>query len=167
LIKQSGSSFSVNKFFNDLKSQGMSVSKMTVHDYLSYIEDTYLLFTVPLYSESIRKMQTNPRKIYTIDTGIINAYSSSTLENIGHLFENLVYIELRRRGFEVYYYLTQDRYEVDFLAKDQTNTFHLYQVVWDASDVQTMQREVRALQAAEAELKITGHIITPEFFLAW
>lgn len=167
LIKQSGSPFSVNKFFNDLKSQGMKVSKMTIHDYLSYIEDAYLLFAVPLYSESIRKTQTNPRKIYTIDTGLIHAYISSSSENLGHLFENLVYIELRRRGFEVYYYLTEDRYEVDFLAKDYKNKFHLYQVVWDPADAETLQREKRALKAAERELKIKGEIITPHSFLEW
>lgn len=167
LIRQSGSPFSVNKFFNDLKSQGISVSKMTIHDYLSYIEDAYLVFAVPLYSESIRKTQTNPRKIYTIDSGLIYAYSSSATANLGHLFENLVYIELRRRGYEVYYYLTQDRYEIDFLAKDKQNKFHLYQVVWDVSDPDTMHRETRALKAAEEELKIKGELITPRVFLEW
>ncbi len=166
-IKQSGSLFSVNKLFNDLKSQGMSVSKMTIHDYLSYIEDAYLLFAVPLYSESIRKIHTNPRKIYTIDTGLIHAYISSSSENLGHLFENLVYIELRRRGFEVYYYLTTARYEVDFLAKSPDNKLYLYQVVWDTSDAETLQRETRALKEAESELKIKGEIITPEVFLQW
>ncbi len=165
LISASGSPFSVNKFFNDMKSQGMNVSKMTIHDYLGYIEDAYLLFAVPLYSESIRKTQTNPRKIYTIDTGLINAYTSRSSENLGHLFENLVYIELRRKGHEVYYYLTKERYKVDFLSKDYNNKFHLFQVVWDMNNPETMQREIRALKAAENELKIKGKIITPESFL--
>lgn len=165
LIISSGSPFSVNKFFNDAKSQGMNVSKMTIHDYLGYIEDAYLVFAVPLYSKSIRKTQTNPRKIYTIDTGLINAYTSQSSENFVHLFENLVYIELRRRGHEVYYYLTKDRYEVDFLTKDHNNQLHLYQVVWDTNHPDTMQRELRALKAAESELKMTGEIITPELFL--
>jgi uncharacterized protein len=164
LIKQSGSPFSVNKFFNDLKSQGMHISKMTIHDYLSYIEDAYLIFAVPLYSESIRKTQTNPKKIYTIDTGLIYAYINSSSENLGHLFKNLIYIELRRRGYEVYYYLTHERYEVDFLVKDHRNKFHLYQAVWDLTDAKTMEREMRALKAAEKELKIKGKIITPQSF---
>ncbi len=165
LIKQTGSAFSVNKFYNDLKNQGMPISKMTIYDYLSYIEDAYLIFAVPLYSESLRKIQSNPRKIYAIDTGLIHAYTSSALENIGHLFENVVYIELRRRGFEVFYYLTKERYEIDFLAKDRRNKFHLYQVVWDISNKETLAREKRALEAAEKELKIKGKIITPETFL--
>lgn len=165
LIGQSGSLFSVHKLFCDLKSQGISVSKMTLHDYLSYIEDTYLLATVPLYTQSIRKMQTNPRKIYAIDTGLVHAYIGGIAENAGHLFENLVYIELRRREFDVYYYLTQERYEVDFLVIDHHRKLYLYQVVWDASDIKTMQRETRALEAAERELKVKGKIITPSVFL--
>ncbi|MHB1949610.1 MAG: ATP-binding protein [Gammaproteobacteria bacterium] len=164
LVAQSGSPFSVNKFFNDIKSQGMDVSKMTIHDYLSYVEDAYLLFTVPLFSESIRKTQTNLRKIYTTDTGLIHAYSTRSSENLGHLFENLVYIQLRRRELEVYYYLTEERYEVDFLTKDLNNNFHLYQVVWDMNDPETLFRETRALKKAEEELKIQGEIITPESF---
>lgn len=165
LITNSGAPFSVNKFFNDLKSQGMNVSKMTIHDYLGYIEDAYLVFSVPLYSESLRKVQTNPRKIYTIDTGLIYAYTNSISENLGHLFENLFYIDLRRRGYEVYYYLTAERYEVDFLVKDYKNELQLFQVVWDASNSETMEREKRALKAAEKELNIKGKIITPDIFL--
>lgn len=167
LITNSGSPFSVNKFFNDLKSQGMSVSKMTIHDYLSYIEDAYLAFAVPLYSESLRKVQSNPKKIYTIDTGLIYAYTNSSSENLGHLFENLVYIALRRRGYEIYYYLTAERYEIDFLVKDDKNELHLFQAVWDASDEKTMMRETRALKTAEKELNVKGKIITPDVFLTW
>jgi predicted AAA+ superfamily ATPase len=165
LMKQAGASFSVNKFYNDLKSQGVSVSKTTLHDYLGYLEDAYLIFTVPLYSESIRKSQTNPRKIYSIDTGLINAYSISYSNNMGHLFENLVYIELKRRNHKVYYYLTEERYEIDFLTIDPTNKIHIYQVVWDPTHPETLRRETRALKAAERELNIKGTLITPQTFL--
>lgn len=162
-----GTLFSINKFYHDLKSQGFHVSKATLHDYLSYLEDAYLIFPVPLYSESIRKVQTNPKKIYVIDTGLIAAYKTSFSDDLGHIFENCVYIELRRRGFEVYYYLTSERYEVDFLAKDIHNQLFLFQVVWDMTDDTTREREKRALEAAEKELKIKGTIITPEYFLRW
>lgn len=167
LIKQSGSPFSVNKFTNDIKSQGMNVSKMTVHAYMHHMEDAYLIFSVPLYSESIRKIQTNPKKIYAIDTGLVHAYITSTSENAGHLFENLIYIELRRRGFDVYYYLTTDRREVDFLVKDIMGKISLYQVCWDISNTDTLERETRALRQAEKELNIHGEIITPHSFLEW
>lgn len=165
LLKNIGSGFSVNKFFNDLKSQGFSVGKMTIHDYLSYIEDAYLAFTLPLYSESIRQTQTNPKKIYAVDTGLVNAYSTSVSKNSGHLFENLVYLDLRRQNHEVFYYLTRSRYEVDFLSRSLDGNLHLYQVVWDINDPDTMQREMRALEEAEKELGIKGKLITPQVYI--
>lgn len=166
MLKNVGTSFAVNKFYNDLKSQGFSVSKTTIHDYLGYIEDAYLAFTVSLYSESIRKVHSNPRKIYAIDSGLINAYSLSLSKNYGHLFENLVYLDLRRKGHEIYYYLTNERYEIDFMTKDKNGNLHLYQVVWDDSNPETMEREMRALRIAEKELGIKGEIITPAVYLS-
>lgn len=165
LLKNTGGSFSANKLFNNLKSQGFSVGKTTIYDYIGYIEDAYLAFTVPLYSESIRKVHSNPKKIYAIDTGIVNAYTLSFSNNFGHLFENLVYLDLRRRGHDVYYYLTKERYEVDFLSQDKMGKMHLMQVVWDARDAETLAREQRALKCAEDELKIKGQIITPDVWL--
>lgn len=165
LIKNTGAQFTVNKFFKDLKSQGFNVGKTTIHNYLDYIEDAYLTFGVPLYSESVRKTQTNPRKIYAIDPGLVNAYTLSFSKNLGHLFENIVYLELRRQKQEIYYYLTHARQEVDFLTKDIHGKWHLYQVAWDINDAETLDRETRALQAAEKELGIKGKIITPAEFL--
>jgi len=65
------------------------------------------------------------------------------------------------KSHEAYYYLTKERYEVDCLSKDRTGRLHLYQVVWDNSDANTMERETRALNSAEQELGITGKIIMP------
>ncbi|MEI8295217.1 MAG: ATP-binding protein [Alphaproteobacteria bacterium] len=161
LISNAGCSFSVHKFFNDLKSQAFAVSKTTIHDYLGYIEDAYLSFTVPLYSQSLRKTQTNPRKTYVIDTGLARAYSSSMSQNYGHFFENLVYLDLRRYGHTIHYYLTANRREVDFVSQDAKGKWHLYQVSWNIEDAQTLQRETMALEEAEKELGIKGECITP------
>lgn len=167
LLKNAAGSFSIHKFFNDLKSQGFSVGKMTLYDYLSYIEDAYLVFTVSLYSESIRKTETNSKKIYANDTGLINAYTMHHSHNYGHLFENLVYLDLRRKEYEIYYYLTQERYEVDFFIKDVHGKIKIFQVVWDMENKETMERETRALNAAEKELNTKGFIITPENYFEW
>ncbi len=165
MIKHAGGTFSVNKFANDVKSQGLSGAKNTIHDYLLYIEDAYLAFTVPLYNESLRKVQSNPKKLYVVDTGLVNAYSFSVNNNYGHLFENLVYLELRRKGHDIYYYLTEERYEIDFFTIDPLGQQHIYQVVWDTADEKTMAREQRALQKAEKELGVTGELITPEIYV--
>ena len=166
LLKNVGNAFSVNKFYNNLKSQSLSVGKMTLHDYLSYIEDAYLAFTVPLFSESLRKVQTNPRKIYAVDTGLVNANTLGFSENIGHSFENLVYLDLRRAGHTVYYYLTnsQPRLEVDFLTKDRLGKIHLFQVCWNIDDEKTLERETTALKEAGSELNLEGMLVTPESY---
>ena len=57
------------------KAKGMSLGKSTLYDYFSYIEDAFLAFKVPLFSESLRKYNQNPQKIYTVDTGLIHTYS--------------------------------------------------------------------------------------------
>ena len=165
LINNPAGVLSINKFFNDIKSQGISVGKMTLHNYLTYIEDAFLAFPVPLFSNSIRKIHSNPKKLYLIDSGLINALSIKTTPDWGHLFENLVYLDLRRQEKKIYYYLTADRYEVDFLTISLTGEKELLQVVWDDSDPKTLEREERALKQAMKELKVPGRIITPESYL--
>ncbi|MDF3055482.1 MAG: putative ATPase, partial [Gammaproteobacteria bacterium] len=161
LLKNVGCGFSANTLFNDVKSQGIAVSKTTIHDYLGHIEDAYLAFTVPLYSESLRKTHSNPRKIYAVDTGLVNACTFGFSENIGHQFENLIYLDLRRAKHEIYYYLTTTRKEVDFLTQDPHGKRHLFQVCWDMRNAETQERELSALHEAERELKIKGECITP------
>jgi len=165
LINNPAGVLSINKFFNDIKSQGISVGKMTLHNYLSYIEDAFLAFPVPLFSNSIRKIHSNPKKLYIIDSGLINALSIKTTPDWGHLFENLIYLDLRRQEKKIYYYLTADRYEIDFLTISLTGEKELLQVVWNDSDPKTLEREERALKQAMKELKIPGRIITPESYL--
>jgi predicted AAA+ superfamily ATPase len=167
LLKNNATSLSGNKFYHDLKSQGFSVGRSTVYDYLSYIEDAYLIFTVPLYAESVRKVQSNPKKIYAIDNGVVRASSLRLTKNEGRSFENLVYLDLRRQGHEIYYYLTQNGHEVDFLTRDLTGQLHLYQVASDATDSQTRQREMRALEEAQKELGIKGMLITKDNYINW
>jgi hypothetical protein len=165
VLKNPGGNFSINKFANDIKSQGLLGVKNTILDYLRYLEDAYLVFFVPLFSESIKKTSMNPRKMYAIDTGLAKAFSFSFSNNLGHLFENMIYLDLRRQHSEVYYYLTQERYEVDFLAIDKLGSKCLFQVVWDVSNQETLGRELRALEIAKKELKLPGKLITPEDYI--
>lgn len=157
--------FTINKFFNDLRSQGYKLGKDSLYEYANYIEDAYLLFSVPMYAKSIRKVQTNPKKIYAIDTGLIRALTLEPEVNFGNLFENLIYLDLRRRNYLVYYYLTEQRYEVDFLVQDRQGNKELLQVVWEMKDAETVERETRALELAKKELGLPGKIITLESYL--
>jgi uncharacterized protein len=157
--------FSINKFYNDLKSKGYKTGKDVLYDYMEYIEDAYLAFFVPFYDKSIRKIQSNPKKVYAIDTGIIRATTLDYEGDLGKLFENVIYLDLRRKGCQVQYYLTKDRYEIDFVATFPSGEKKLFQVVWDIENEMTRNREERALKAGIEELGINGKIITLESYL--
>src|SRR3990167_2948742 len=165
IIQNSGASFSINKFYNDVKSQGYQINKDALYDYMHYIEDAYLAFSIGLYDRSLRKVQTNPKKVYAIDPGLINAVTLNKQYDFGRLFETVVYLDLKRQGCKVNYYLTHKRFEIDFLAQTIDGRQKLIQVCWDASDKDTFEREERALLAAKKELNIEGEIITLSSYL--
>lgn len=165
LVRSAGKLISVNKLYNDLKSQGLKVGKATIYSYLDYFQDAYLCFVVPLWSDSLRRVQSNPRKIYTVDPGLATAMNPDFSPNWGHLFENLVFLDLRRAGYQVYYYQTQAGHEVDFYARDPLGRVRLLQVCFDDSQPDTLKREVRALRDAEEELGVEGELITVRSYL--
>ncbi len=165
LLSNAATSFSVNKFYNDIKSQGYKVAKDTIHNYLNYIEDAYLAFSVPKYSESTREKQNVPKKIYVVDNGLIHANSLKIKDVYGKLLENQLYLDLRRQGKDIYFYTTSDGYEIDFLTIDKTGAKEIIQVAWDISDPKTLEREQRALDQAEKELGCIGKIISSRDYL--
>lgn len=128
--------------------------------YVEHIEDAYLAFAVSLYDKSMRKIQSNPKKIYAIDPGIIRSVTMDYENDLGRLFENIIYIELRRLDCHVDYYLTRNRHEVDFIVTTARGYRKLFQVAWDIEDPKTLEREQRALQEAIQELSIDGELIT-------
>jgi uncharacterized protein len=160
LIINAATVFSVNKFYNDIKSQGYKVSRDTIYNYLNYIEDTFLIFRVPLYSESARLQQTSSNKIYVIDNGLINASSLKIKGLYNKYLENQVHLDLRRQAKDIFYYNTKKGYEVDFVTIAKNGERELIQVAWDMDNPQTAEREQRALDHAEKELGIKGRIIT-------
>lgn len=165
LLKNFSSVFSVNKFYKDIKSQGYQAAKDTIFNYIHYLEDSYLIGTVPLFTESLRRAQISPKKIYGVDNGLIRANTLSNLENLGRFLENQVYLDLRRLKKNIFYYQTQSGYEIDFVAESQDGKKELIQVVWDMSNTETRNREERALEEAKRELNIPGRIIDKETYI--
>jgi uncharacterized protein len=165
LIKNISAPFSINKFHKEIKSQGYKVGKDTLHAFLSYLEDAFLIFSVPIFTESLRKVQTTPKKVYGIDNGLITANSFNLSDNSGKLLENQVYLDLRRQGKKIFYYHTKDGYEVDFVTQDKKGQYELIQVVWEMDDPKTAQREKRALSLAQEELGFPGRIIDWKSYL--
>ena len=151
LLGNPAGTFSVQKFFDTLKSQGLPVGKNTLHDYLAHLEDAFLVRTVSLHTASERQRMVNPRKAYPIDPGLISLYERTGRVNLGHALETAVLLELERRGCVTDYVRTQAGYEVDFFARHPEGDATLIQVCTDVSDPATYEREVRALAAAAAE----------------
>lgn len=165
LLKNVSSLFSVNKFYNDIKSQGYKVAKDTLYSYLSHIEDAFLLFAVPVFTESLRQEQTTPKKIYAVDTGLVAANTFQLSDNLGKAFENLIYLDLRRQGKKVFYYRTAKGHEVDFVTQDLQGKYELIQVVWEMDEGKTREREERALREAEKELGFSGILMEGPTYL--
>ncbi len=165
LLAQIARPISINKIYSDLKSQGRPIGKNTLYQYLDLISDCFLAFTIPIFSESVRKQQSNPRKIYCVDPGLSQSHTLSVSENLGRLFENLIYLDLKRTNHQISYYLTRSGYEVDFVAEGADGTLRLIQVCWQLDDASTLERESRALREAEVELNLKGLIVTPNNYL--
>jgi predicted AAA+ superfamily ATPase len=165
MIYNVGRPFAINKFYHSVKSQGYQIGKDTLYEYAAHIEDAYLVFPVAIYDKSIRKATSNPKKLYAIDPGMIRALTLDYEGDLGRLFENIIYLELRRHGCKINYYLTSEGYEIDFLAQTPLGTKKFFQVVWDMQDSNTIEREERALKAGIKELKISGEIITLHSYL--
>ena len=150
LLGNPTSPFSIQKFYDALKSQGLPISKDSLHAFLAYFEDAFLIRTTSLFTASERQRMVNPRKAYPIDPGLIPTYERVGRENLGHALESAVLIELLRRGCEVHYFRSPQGNEVDFHAVDASGNTQLIQVCADASDPATLQREVRSLLEARA-----------------
>lgn len=86
----------------------------TVVDYLAYLENTYIIQLVPKFSYSYRVQLINPKKMYCIDTGLHSVLSPSFSQDKGHKLENVVYLALKRQGYEVFYF-DEERKECDFV----------------------------------------------------
>ena len=148
LLGNAAGLFSIEKFRAALKSQGIPISKDTLHQFLGYLEDCFLVRIVWMESMSERQRMVNPRKAYPVDSGLIPVFDRTGRANLGHALETAVLVELERRRYEVTYVRTREGYEVDFLARDATGETELIQVCADLSDPTTAARECRALGAA-------------------
>jgi predicted AAA+ superfamily ATPase len=118
LMTNISTQFSVSAYYRVIKND-IAVSKETIIEYLSYLEDINLIYLVHFFSYSVKRQQVNPRKVYCADNGLRNAVSFRFSKDKGRLAENLVFLELKRRGEELYYW--KNRGEVDFVFSDDEN----------------------------------------------
>ncbi|MGQ9663511.1 MAG: ATP-binding protein [Kiritimatiellia bacterium] len=151
LLANAAGLFSVNRFYNDLKSQGVRIAKDSLHAYLSHLEDAFLGYSVWLATDSERRRTSNPRKIYPVDPALIPIFDRSGRVQLAKALETAVFIELLRRGAEIGYVRTAEGYEVDLLARWIGGDEELIQVCVEVQDTATLEREIRALETAARE----------------
>jgi predicted AAA+ superfamily ATPase len=160
LLANAAGSFSVAKFYKDLKSQDLAVSKDALHAYVGWLEDAFLIRTVSIAADSVRRQMVNPRKVYPIDPALTAVFDRSGRANLGHALETSVYLALERRGAEIGYVRTASGFEVDFLARYPEGGEDLIQVCAGLDDPLTREREIRALlEAAREHPRAKLHLI--------
>ncbi len=120
-------------------------SATTLLEYFDYFQDSYLLEFVPQFSYSLRAQTRNPKKVYTIDTGFIEAVSLSFSEDNGRKFENMIYLHLRRKYRELYYF--KDKSECDFVVFEKDKPIQLVQACYEIND-ENFEREYNGLKKA-------------------
>ena len=156
LINNFASLYTLNKLKKTLNLKSVT----TIEKYISYLQESYLLFSLSLFSlKSIERLR-SPKKIYVIDNGFITAKAVQNSPNTGKLMENLVFIELVKKGYkpnhELFYYKTRNNREIDFVLKNGTVVTELVQVTYDLTDPEVEEREVKALVEASQELSVTA-----------
>ncbi|MDD5401334.1 MAG: ATP-binding protein [Sulfurimonas sp.] len=121
-------------------SKAIGINDKSAKEYISYLENCYLFSELKLYSYSLKEQQNNKKKLYLSDNGFIHlGFSFSS--NFGKLLENLVFCELQKRGYELYFY-NKDT-ECDFIAKKEDKTLAI-QVCYELND-QNRKREINGL----------------------
>jgi uncharacterized protein len=131
--------------YNALKKTLGFKSVVSVRDYVGFLEEAYLIFEIFRYDFSLKKQHINDKKLYCIDTGLRNAVAFRFSEDKGRLLENLVLIELLRRGKTVYFF--KNPKECDFITEDKGKITGAVQVCYDLSR-ENRDRELGGLLGA-------------------
>lgn len=165
LAKYLVSEFAKEMSFTKLKNILNFRSVHTVQNYVRYIEETYLVFSIDRFSFKQKEQMNSPKKIYAIDTGMINAIAFRSSENSGRLMENVVAVELLRRNSnegrngEIYYYRDNFGKETDFVLKEGPRVKQLIQACYNISDPDTKEREISGLLKASDDLRCNNLLI--------
>lgn len=146
LLSSTGSLISTNKIRNTLVSQNVSISHNTLENYLTTLTDSLLFYSVPRFDVKGRALLQRLEKYYPVDLGLRYLLLPDHKEDIGHILENMVYLELRRRYSQVYVG-NLDKYEVDFVVVTDLGHYAYYQVSETTLAPETLERELRPLEA--------------------
>lgn len=135
-----------NRITGNKLRQSFSIgANSTISKWFSYLEDTYLFSFVPVYKHSLKAQSINPHKVYAIDTGLIEVVSTNLQNDLGHKLENLVYLHLRRKYQQIFYF--DEDGECDFIVLDQQKGILIIQVCLELNQ-DNIDRELNGIYKA-------------------
>ena len=141
-----GSTISPKKITNTLQSSGIKISHNTISSYIDALTECYLFYKVKRYDVKGRQLLMTQEKYYTVDIAFRKYFvGDKPSRDLGHHLENIVYLELIRRGNEVYIGKVNN-HEVDFVVKTPQGDQSYFQVAWTTSEEATWQREIRPFE---------------------
>jgi uncharacterized protein len=155
-----GKPISINRIYNDLKSQGYKVTNNALYDYQVYCQSIFLTISIPRFDFSELKSAKSEKKTFAIDSGLLASIDFSFSDNLGKLFENVVLLEFLKQEKTIYYY--KDKVECDFIVQDG-NQFTPFQVAYELKGDSTRKRELKGVVAACKALNLQeGYVLTFE-----
>lgn len=158
-----GNALSPNNISNCLKHDGQSVHRDTVEKYLGYLVASFVFYKVNRFDLKGRKQLATQEKYYLVDLGLLNILiGKEPMKDRGHILENIVYLELLRRGNKIWTGTSRNS-EVDFVCKTKTGDIAYYQVAWQMNNESTIEREFGALEKIKDSYP--KYILTTDGFL--
>jgi predicted AAA+ superfamily ATPase len=141
-----GSALSPGNISKSLKEDSQLIHHSTIEKYLDYLVASFIFYKVNRFDLKGRKQLATQEKYYLVDLGLLNVLvGKDRTTDRGHMLENVVYLELQRRGYKIWTGTTRNN-EIDFVCKTPEGDIEYYQVAWQLSSEQTMKREFSALE---------------------
>lgn len=134
-------------------SKELEISAHTIKKYIAYYEEAYLIISSKKFSYKPREMESSFKKYYCVDTGLLNAKKTTLTTDFGKLLENVVAIELKRRGVDLYYYIVDNKYEVDFVIQENNKIKEIIQVVDDEKEMPKRETKTGLLACKKLKSK--------------
>jgi len=128
----------------------------TITEFMGYLEDAYLFFSVPVFSYSFRQRSIKPRKVYSIDNGLTASNTVSFTRDLGKMLENAVFIGLKRKFRDIFYF--KGRGECDFVIRENNATHSVIQVCYQLTS-ENLDRELRGLDEATGATRCSNALI--------
>ncbi len=153
------SNFGAEMSYSKLKNIFSIKNVHTIKNYVDYLSATYLMLIIEKFSYKLKQQFLATKKVYAIDTGLINFLSFQFSENIGRIMENVVFLELLRKKemhdkkTDIYFWKNYQGEEIDFILREGNTVRELIQVSFSLGSFDTKKRELGSLIKASEELK--------------